>query len=386
MRAVQRPLVAHVVYRFDTGGLENGVANLIDRLDDYRHAVIALTEVVPAFARRVQRDDVAYHSLHKPQGQGWHAWPALRRALHDCQPDIVHTRNLAALEMQPAAWWSTQARRVHGEHGRDIEDIDGRSVRHQWLRRLYRPFVQHYVALSADLDDYLRLRVGVPARRITRIINGVDTRRFSPALQRLPPPGMPHGDPGLWVIGTVGRMQTVKAQPLLARAFVAALQREPALRVRLRLAMVGDGPLRAECEAVLREAGVHDLAWLPGARDDVPDVMRGLNCFVLPSLAEGISNTILEAMSCGLPVIATDVGGNAELVDHGRSGEIVAAGDPSALADAIVRMACEPGRAAAMGSEGRARAQARFSIDAMVEAYRGVYGRLLPGCPGTPGA
>ena len=92
-------------------------------------------------------------------------------------------------------------------------------------------------------------------------------------------------------------MQTVKAQPVLARAFVRALELQPQLRARLRLVMVGDGPLRAEAQAVLDHAGVAALAWLPGERADVPDVMRGLDCFVLPSLAEGISNTILEAMA-----------------------------------------------------------------------------------------
>ena len=149
-------------------------------------------------------------------------------------------------------------------------------------------------------------QVGVPPRRITEICNGVDTDRFHPAPGgRARIAGCPFTDPSLWLAGTVGRMQTVKAQTLLARAFIRALQLEPALRERLRLVMVGDGPLRAEAQALLDAAGVGHLAWLPGERSDVPDVMRGLDGFVLPSLAEGISNTILEAMASGLPVIAT---------------------------------------------------------------------------------
>ena len=113
------------------------------------------------------------------------------------------------------------------------------------------------------------------------------------------------------IVGTVGRMQQVKDQPMLVRAFVQALQWQPALRDRLRLVLVGDGPLKAQCEALLADAGMTALAWLPGERQDVADVMRGLDCFALPSLAEGISNTILEAMASGLPVVATDVGGFA---------------------------------------------------------------------------
>ena len=110
----------------------------------------------------------------------------------------------------------------------------------------------------------------------------------------------------------------------------------PALRERARLVMVGDGPLRAECQAVLDAARPRRLAWLPGERSDVPDVMRGLDAFVLPSLAEGISNTILEAMASGLPVIATDVGGNAELVGAGRRGHLVPSDDVDAMAQAMV--------------------------------------------------
>lgn len=344
----------------------------------HRHLVVALTEAVPAFCSRVQRDDVRFVSLHQPPGHGYKLYPAMTRLLRELKPDLVHTRNLAALEMQPAAWWAGVRARVHGEHGRDIEDMHGTSRKHQWMRRAYRPFVQRYVALSRDLADYLGQRVGVPARRISQIYNGVDTERFHvSAAGRAPIPGCPFTEPGLFLFGTVGRMQTVKAQPLLARAFVQMLREQPALRARVRLVLVGEGALRAECEAVLREGDALALAWLPGERSDVPDVMRGLDCFVLPSLAEGISNTILEAMSCALPVIATDVGGNADLVSHGVSGEIVPAGDVPALTHAMLRVAADSRAAAAAGRAGRGIVEARFSMAAMVAAYERVYDSLL---------
>jgi sugar transferase (PEP-CTERM/EpsH1 system associated) len=264
--------------------------------------------------------------------------------------------------------------RVHGEHGRDVDDLDGNSRKHQWLRRLYRPFVSRYVALSSELSRYLVDNVGVPRYRVTLLCNGVDAQRFHPAPGgRAPIPGCPFTDPTLWVVGTVGRMQGVKDQVGLARAFVRALELEPALRNRLRLVMVGDGPLRAQSLAVLDVAGMSDLAWLPGARDDVPQVMRGLDCFVLPSLAEGISNTILEAMASGLPVLATDVGGNAELVTAGQTGELVPAGDPTALAQHLVVLAGDPLRAAALGRAGRVEVERRFSLQAMVAGYRALY-------------
>lgn len=382
-RAADSPsLVVHIVYRFDTGGLENGVVNLINHMPAgaYRHAVVALTEVAPAFARRIRRDDVEFVSLRKPPGHALRLYPQLYRLFRAWRPAVVHTRNLAALECQVPAMVAGVPLRIHGEHGRDVEDLHGTSVRHQWMRRAYRPFVDHYVALSRELAGYLEHRVGVPPRRITEICNGVDTDRFHPAPGgRAGIEGCPFTGPSLWLAGTVGRMQTVKAQTLLARAFIRALQLQPALRERLRLVMVGDGPLRTEAQALLDAAGVGALAWLPGERADVPDVMRGLDSFVLPSLAEGISNTILEAMASGLPVIATDVGGNAELVASGETGETVPAGDVEALAANLVRMVNDPARAATMGRAGRALAEQRFSLPAMVAAYQGLYDRLLAG-------
>jgi glycosyltransferase involved in cell wall biosynthesis len=105
--------------------------------------------------------------------------------------------------------------------------------------------------------------------------------------------------------------------------------------------------------------------------------MRGLDCFVLPSLAEGISNTILEAMASGLPVVATNVGGNADLVANGITGDIVPAADPAAMADSLVKLALDPTRASSMGAEGRKLVVDRFSMQAMVGTYQGLYDRLL---------
>ena len=374
-----RPLIAHLVHRFAVGGLENGVVNLINHMPHHRwrHLVIALTEVDPGFSRRILRDDVSCLSLHKPPGQGLWLYPRLWRLLRQLQPAIVHTRNLGALEFQVPAALAGVPGRIHGEHGRDVDDVDGTNRRHIAMRRLYRHFVHQHIALGSELGGYLQHKVGVPAAALHTIYNGVDQARFTPATERQAIEGCPFSDPGLWLLGTVGRMQTVKAQPVLAQAFVQALQAQPALRQRLRLVMVGGGALQAECQAILQAACMADLAWLPGERADVPDVMRGLDCFVLPSLAEGISNTILEAMSTALPVLATRVGANAELVAEGRTGHLVPAGDAQALAQGVLRMASDPAAAHAMGQAGRQLVEQRFSLQAMVGAYESVYRRVL---------
>ncbi len=374
-----RPLVLHVMHRFATGGLENGVVNLINHMPAhaYRHAVLAMTDITD-FRNRVQRSDVEFIALNKPPGHGVWQYRRLFKLFRQLRPAIVHSRNLSALEVQVPAWAAGVPVRVHGEHGRDVGDLDGSSVKYQRMRRLYRPFVQHYTALSRDLADYLQQKVHVPQAAITQAYNGVDTTRFSPADDGAQPiSGCPFDPAQHWLVGTVGRMQTVKDQVMLANAFVLALRMAPQLADRLRLVMIGDGPLRAQVLATLEAAGIAHLAWLPGERTDVEAIMRGLHAFALPSLAEGISNTILEAMASGLPVVATHVGGNADLVQHGHSGYVVPAADATAMADRLVELALEPTRAHQMGQAGCQRVKDRFSMQAMVQTYQRVYDNQL---------
>lgn len=373
-----RPLIAHVVFRFDTGGLENGVVNLLNGLppDRYRHAVISLTQVT-AFRERITRRDVEFVSLDKRPGHGIRLFPQLYREFRRLRPSVVHTRNLAALEASVPAMLAGVPVRIHGEHGRDVTDPDGSSRKYRIARRMHRPFVTHYVALSKDLEWYLAEAIGVPTRRVTRIVNGVDTTRFSPGTIPAMVPGCPFTDPGITVFGSVGRLQPVKNQVHLVRAFAKLVRTAPELRKRIRLAIVGEGPSRIEIERALAEDGVAELAWIPGSREDVVAIMRRLDIFVLPSIAEGISNTILEAMASGLPVIATAVGGNTELVQDGLTGKLVASQDVGALAAAMARYAADPGLARAHGAAGRARAVASFSVDRMVDEYAALYDRLL---------
>jgi sugar transferase (PEP-CTERM/EpsH1 system associated) len=379
MAADTRPLVLHVMYRFDTGGLENGIVNLINHMaaDTYRHAVLALTEVTD-FKLRIKRTDVEFISLHKPPGHGIWQYPKLYKLFRQLRPHIVHSRNLAALEVQVPAWAAGVPVRIHGEHGRDVDDIDGNNVTYQRVRRLYQPFVHHYLALSRDLDDYLVQKVRIPPGKITQVYNGVNTDGFSPAAagpQAIT--GCPFNPAQHWLIGTVGRMQVIKDQTMLAQAFVLALAQAPQLKAKLRLVMVGEGPLRAKAQTILDQAGVGDLAWLPGERSDVAHIMQGLHAFALPSLGEGISNTILEAMASALPVIATAVGGNADLVLHDKTGFIVPPADPQAMAQQIIALAGNPWQAQKMGQAGRQRVLERFSMQAMVSTYQGVYDQQL---------
>jgi len=373
------PLIAHLVHHFDVGGLENGMVNLINRIpeDRYRHAVVCM-QGYSDYSRRIRHPDVRFIALDKKPGKDFGVYRRLARALRELKPDIVHTRNLSALEGQFVAAWCGVPARVHGEHGRDVFDLHGRNRKYNLLRKLARPVVHRYIALSRDLQRWLIDTVGVAPERIAQIYNGVDIGRFHP---RSAPRGEfgPAGfaGSGQIVIGSVGRMAAVKDFPTLVQAFLDVLAARPELRARLRLAIIGDGVSHATCRALADQAGAADIVWLPGERADVPELMRGFDLFVLPSLGEGISNTILEAMASGLPVIATRVGGNPELVEEGITGRLIPPEDPAELAQALLDYVDDPDRLAREGAAARARVEAHFSMDAMVRGYLGVYDEVL---------
>ena len=374
------PLIVHVIYRLGVGGLENGLINLINRLPEsrYRHAIISLTEVSD-FRQRITRSDVACFALNKRAGNDikmlWKLWRLFRKL----RPAIVHSRNLAALEAQLPAWLAGVPCRIHGEHGRDVYDMDGTSRKYRWIRRLYQPLVHRYVPLSQELEDYLRNQVGVVEAKIHPICNGVDVESFRSLEPRerevVLPPGF--AGPDNFLVGTVGRLEAIKDQLTLVRAFGEMCARRPEDN-RLRLLLVGDGSLQAEIEALATSEGIRDRVWLAGSREDVVPLLSAMDVFVLPSLAEGISNTILEAMACGLPVVATRVGGNAELVVDGETGLLVPRADPQAMAEALLRYLDDDSLRSRHGTAARQRAVENFSIDGMVRNYQDIYNECCP--------
>jgi sugar transferase (PEP-CTERM/EpsH1 system associated) len=378
MTRADAPLIVHVIHRFGIGGLENGVVNLINHMPEerYRHAIVCLQGYTD-FRKRLQRENVAIHDMAKRDGHDPGVYWRLFRIFRQLRPAIVHTRNLSAMEVQAVAALAGVPGRVHGEHGRDTYDLHGRNRKYNLLRRLVRPFIGHYIAVSQDLQNWLMSAVGVKRGNISQIYNGVDSIRFRPAQTpraQLGPPGF--FDENNIVVGSVGRMAAVKDYPNLVQAFLKLLHQDTTLRDRLRLLIVGEGEARNTCLRVMNQHGVGQLAWLPGERSDIPELMAAMDIFVLPSLGEGISNTILEAMATGLPVIATRVGGNPELVQEGITGRLVPPADPDALAQALLEYVRDDDRRHAHGRAAREIIDRQFSIPAMVQGYLSVYDRM----------
>lgn len=367
---VNVPLVVHLIYRFECGGLQTLLAECINRMSvqHYRHAVICLAGHTD-YAKKISRSGVELHSLDRPQGNTLSTHLKLWKLLRRLRPAVMHTYNISTIEYSVTALLAGVPVRIHAEHGRDTVEMDGKHTKYNLLRRLLIPVIDTYVPVSADLNVWLRQTIGVPEGKITLVPNGVDTERYAPLVLQSSSRTLPEK---IW-LGTVGRIDRIKNHISLLDAFQLLLDRFPAPRFDLRLAIVGDGPLLQTLRDRVSSKAWGERVWLPGAREDVADIMRSFSVFVLPSLSEATPVTILEAMATALPVVASRVGGVPQLVLNEQTGLLVEHANPEALVDGISSYIRDPHLRAWHGSAGRAHVLANYSIDKMVAGYYSLY-------------
>ena len=370
------PLVVHLIYRLDFGGLETLLVETINRMPahKYRHAIVCLTDYTD-FAEKITRPGVPIIALHKAAGLGLGTHVKLWSLLREMRPAILHTYNFSANEYALTAALAGVPIRIHAEHGRDASDPKGINPKHNMLRRFLVRFVDCYVPVSLELQGWLRTTIGIPDEKNVLINNGVDTAIFKAGLAT----EMRDSNtlqPDSFVIGTVGRIQDVKNHVGLVDAFILLRTERPADQARLRLAIIGDGPLLPALTEKINAAGIADAVWLPGARTDIAEIMQSFSVFALSSIAEGTPVTMLEAMSSGLPVVSTRVGGIPDLVQDGLTGRLVPPGDTQALAAALAAYLDEPALVKRHGKAGRERIEHHYSMSAMLAAYTSLYDRM----------
>ena len=385
--------VLHVVHSLQVGGLENGLANLLTRMDSDRfsHTVLCLTEA-GKFAERIRVAGVEVLELHLPTGQFRLPLMRLAKLFRKMNPDIVHSRGWPTVDAVFAARLARVPHIVHGEHGREYSDKEGSNWKRNQIRRVIGHIVDRYVVVCDFFRSWLRETCKVPAGKIAHIPNGVDTTKFYPlSFGRrgdLPVVGNPtvaeelHAiravreklgiPPEAIVIGSIGRLDPVKDFPTLLKGFKQISR----CNSQLTLVIVGDGPLRSELVRIADDLALNGaVKWL-GERNDVPELLQTFDVFVQASLFEGMSNTILEAMASGLPVIATDTGGNSELVQSGKNGMVIPVGNGEALAEALHKYVSNSVLRKAHGENSRNRAVTQFDVSLMASAYGDLYESL----------
>jgi glycosyltransferase involved in cell wall biosynthesis len=325
------------------------------------------------FARHADRRRFALHFVslagHGPLASDLEAlgWPVtaldaprglrpslvLRLARHFRRADVVHTHNDRPLiYAAPAARLARVRRVVHTRHGRGV----GISRRQRLLANLAARMSDRYVCVSTDCAR-LAIAQGLPATRVETMHNGIDTRHFAFTGPRPDGPAV-----------IVARLSPEKDIATLLRATAIVARSQPAFR----LAIAGDGPCLAELRALAAELKLDERVEFLGMVRDVAGLLGRASTYVLSSLSEGVSLTLLEAMACGLPVVATRVGGTPEVVTE-RTGLLVPPGDPVALAGGLVQIGTDGALAERLGRAGRRRVEELFDIRRMVADYEHMY-------------
>jgi glycosyltransferase involved in cell wall biosynthesis len=377
--ATRRPL--RILMLTDTailgaGGSERFLRNLLARLapERYRVDVMQLAQAPAEGARIAQFEHAHVRLLHRPieaiyAPRGLAAYRCVRRSVAQGEYDIVQSQHEKSDLINACLPRVNGLRRISNR--RDNGFLTSARVR-ALLRRVNGRF-DRIVAPSRSILDVLVKDERADLARCRTIVNGVDTERFRPAdaatrarlREQL---GFADGE---CLIGCVASFSLVKRHVDLLAAFARALRRH----TRLRLLLIGDGPLRADISAQIQELGITDRVHLLGARTDVENILPALDIFALASSTEGMSNALLEAQACGVPAVATSVGGNIEVI-RVDNGVLVPPFAPGALAAALCDLVGNTEKRAAFGAAARRTAQREFSLAAMVAAYESMYAEL----------
>jgi len=349
--------VVHVLNSTETGGAEVVALHLgrAMRAFGWQPEILALRGEGPLSAA-FHAAGIPVHDLRVPRDRGILTIRSATRAwLTSSPPAVVHTHNVSPLVAVALATRSRRTFRfVHTKHGR----AGAANFRGRFLTRWAARRADAVVAVSDDARSWGIREEGYPARRMHRIYNGIEV-----AMPRVGPAPFPHR------IVTVSRLEPIKTVGLLLEA--VAILRDEGRPVELDV--VGDGSERAKLETQRDALGLGAQVQFAGWQADVDPWLRRAACFVLASSAEGLPMTVLEAMARGLPVVASDVGGNPEVVRAGSTGTLVAHGDSRALAQAIAGVLDDPVVAAEMGRAGAERVAREFSLEGMAAAYHRLY-------------
>ena len=355
--------VAHVVLTLDHGGLEHLVVGISERLQrrGVRSPIVVLTRgALVGEARRRGLDVVEFN---KHDGFDPLVIVRLARLLRRHRVDVVHTHNLAPLVYGTLAARLCGAATVNTRHGRAPLEA----------HPLIWAMADRVVAVSEDARRELLAHNRIAANKVRVVLNGIDLNPYSRETHHSPLRKADFGIPdAVPVVGTVGRLSKEKDHHTLLMAFRQVSDTgSPA-----HLVIVGGGPLQADLGALIQRLGLGARVHLLGSRSDVPDLLPLFDAFVLSSVMEGVSLTLLEAMAAGLPVVATRVGGTPEVVADGESGILVEAGTPEALSSALLSVLADAHVRQKMGARGREIAFRKFDIGRMVDEYGAIYGEV----------
>ena len=372
MHTPKRPKhILHVLPNLKMGGMERALVTLIGKTDQglLKHFICCLEDpqADSPLMKALNPEQVAIFYLRKKQGLDFSLVGRLAGIVRKEKIDIVHARNWASI------LYSCLSRLATFRRCSVIVDIRGiHDDKHYRLLGYLGPLINIYVAVTKDIAGHLRRKAGIPEGKIRVIYNGVDLDSLAGGV----PPGTRQAvreawdiPPEAFVIGTVGRLVPVKNYPCLLKAFEKIIGQKK----EARLLLVGDGPERARLEGLAQDLGVGARVIFTGLQYPVVDFYRAMDLFVLPSFKEGLSNTILEAMAADVPVIASKVGGNNEIIKHGVNGLLFSSNNQEELVAQMDLVLDNPGLAGQLKKHAQETLNQRFSLAQTVNSYLDIY-------------
>lgn len=367
-----RRRLLHILSTFAIGGPQIRLSQIIRGLGPgYAHDIVPLDG--NALAARLLPEKASWQ-LHEPpttSGGLWHRIGLARDVMKSLKPDAVCTYNWGAIEWAMADRIQPIARHFHFEDGFGPDESgDVQLARRVWFRRLALGGRTQVIVPSQTLLRLARDRWRLSKRRLHHINNGIDVARFAPERRPAVQPAFARRE-GEVVIISVGGLRTEKNFPLLIRAFASA--RAALNGVTLRLVLVGDGPERGKIERITGQLGLSDSVTLTGSLNNPEAALLHADIFAISSMTEQMPISLIEAMACGLPVAATNVGDIPTMLPHSGRDFVIASGDANGLADRLGRLAGDAALRQALGQENRRRVITEYDERTMIARYAALF-------------
>ena len=358
--------ILHLVLTMDTGGLENGVVNIINGLDETRYkSILCCIKHGGDLVERINKD-IKIIELNHYSGMQYSIVRRLKKIIIDEGVDVIHTRNYKPYMFGFVAGKILgSVALIHSEHGKDYPF---RKIK-MFIQRVFSYYTDGIIALSSDIKSNMVNHIGIESSKIKVVINGVDTNKFSPTERSSELIREFNIEEGDLVIGAVGRLVSVKNYPEM----LLAVKNLKATSANVKLIIVGDGPELESLQNLVHQYELSKEVCFTGSRSDISEILRLFDIYVLTSTNEGLSNTLLEAMSSSIPVIVSRVGGNTEIVSSDSVGLTYSSGDYDELTGKLRALSQDFGVRRQIAKNAREHIIKNYSLDAMIRNYADMY-------------
>jgi glycosyltransferase involved in cell wall biosynthesis len=393
---ISRPVILYVITDLELGGVPLHLSRLARKMRErnYRVVVVSLAPIGPV-GTHLSADAIEIRSCNGCCGLDYRVISRLGEIIDELNPELIHS----------FLFHANQAARIAAILGGfpidrilcEIQTVEVERRWHLWVDRLMHRFCRVTIGNSPSVIEHLHRAAGIPVDRLQLVRGGVDLERImnaqpadvaslhsglrpinaATAKERCwPPSDGPGSEASRRSVLWVGRLDPVKGVDFLLRA-VAML----AGKSDVRLLLVGDGPERNRLKALAQDLQLQDRVFFLGPRSDVPSLLKIAELFVFPSRTEGLPNALLEAMAAAKPIVATDVPGCRDLIQHEQTGLLVPYGDTPALAAAISRLLADAGLSCRLGQQAQRVAASYWNIADTWNAYFALYARTLSCSP-----